>query len=90
MGKFALNLDEDGRILSATYETYAIAGMPLVETLPDGDITDYKYINSEYVYDPEPKPEPASQEPTAETEALEMVVDHECRIALLEAGVTEL
>ena len=88
--KYALNLDEDGRILSATYEVYAVAGMPLVEALPDSDITDYKYINNEYVYDPEPKPEPASQEPTVETEALEMVVDHECRIALLEAGVTEL
>jgi len=35
---YALNLDEDGRILSATYETYAAAGMPAVETLPDGDI----------------------------------------------------
>lgn len=57
MSKYALNLDEDGRILSATYESYAVAGMPRVDTLPDGDITDYKYINSEYIYDPLPKPE---------------------------------
>ena len=90
MSKYALNLDADGRILSATYETYAAPGMPVVEGLPDGDITDYKHIDGSYVYDPLPKPEPASQEPTAETEALEMVVDHECRIALLEAGVAEL
>ena len=58
MSKYALNLDEDGRILSATYETYAAPSMPLVEALPDGDITDYEYINNEYVYDPLPKPEP--------------------------------
>ncbi len=85
MSKYALNLDEDGRILSATYESYAVPGMPIVDTLPDNDITDYKYINSEYVYDPLPAPEP---KPSAEAEALEMVVDHECRITLLELGVT--
>ena len=66
MSKYALNLDEDGRILSATYETYAAPSMPLVEALPDGDITDYKYINNEYVYDPLPKPDPELQEPTAD------------------------
>ena len=85
MSKYALNLDADGRILSATYESYAVPGMPIVDTLPDGDVTDYKYINSEYVYDPLPAPEP---KPSAEAEALEMVVDHECRITLLELGVT--
>lgn len=58
MSKYALNLDADGRILSAcicfvgqTYEN-------VVNTLPDGDITNYKYINNEYVHDPLPKPEP--------------------------------
>ena len=66
MSKYALNLDEDGRIWSATYETYAAPSMPLVEALPDGDITDYKYINNEYVYDPLPKPEPELQEPTTD------------------------
>lgn len=55
---YSLNLDTDSRILSAcicfkgqTYEN-------VVDTLPDGDITDYKYINSEFVYAPLPKPEP--------------------------------
>nr|DAQ37033.1 MAG TPA: hypothetical protein [Caudoviricetes sp.] len=65
MSKYALNLDEDGRILSATYETYAAPGMPIVEALPDGDITDYKYINGEFIYEPLPEPiQP--QEPTTE------------------------
>ena len=66
MSKYALNLGEDSRILSATYEAYAVAGMPVVSTLPDGDITDYKYIDGSYVYDPLPKPEPELQEPTTD------------------------
>ena len=60
---YSLNLAEDGRILSAcvclagqTYEN-------IVSILPDGDITDYKYINGEFIYEPLPKPiQP--QEPT--------------------------
>lgn len=63
MSKYALNLDEDGRILSATYESYAVAGMPIVDTLPDGDITDYKYIDGSYVHNPLPKPEPPKPDP---------------------------
>lgn len=66
MRKYALNLATDGRVLSATYETYAAPGMPVVEGLPDGDITDYKYIDGSYVYDPLPKPEPELQEPTTD------------------------
>jgi FKBP-type peptidyl-prolyl cis-trans isomerase 2 len=53
--KYALNLSEDGRILSATYEQYAPADSVLVDTLPEGDITHYRYENGQYVYDP-PKP----------------------------------
>lgn len=65
MSKYALNLDADGRILSATYESYAVAGMPIVNTLPDNDIADYKYINGEFIYEPLPEPiQP--QEPTTE------------------------
>ena len=86
--KYALNLNTDGRILSATYETYAAAGMPIVETLPDADITDYKYINNEYVYDPLPVAVTA-EEATAEGDTLSMIVDHEYRLTMLELGVTE-
>lgn len=55
---YALNLSEDGRILSACVCLEGQIYENIVNTLPDGDITDYKYINSEYVYDPLPKPEP--------------------------------
>lgn len=63
---YSLNLAEDGRILSAcvclagqTYEN-------IVSILPDGDITDYKYINNEYVYDPLPEPQPQPEPQGAE------------------------
>ena len=55
--KYALNLAEDGRILSSTYEEYASEGMPIVDNLPEGDIANYRYVDGEYVYDPLPIPE---------------------------------
>lgn len=66
MSKYALNLNADGRILSATYESYAVPGMPIVDTLPGNNITDYKYINNEYVYDPLPEPQPQPEPQGAE------------------------
>lgn len=63
---YALNLAEDNRILSATFEQYATEDMPKAETLPDGDITDYLYVDGQYVYDPLPEPEPTPTEPTAD------------------------
>ena len=53
---YALNLADDKRILSATYPQYAPADAVIVDTLPDGNIADYRYIDGEYVYDPLPKP----------------------------------
>lgn len=66
MTLYALNLDDDGRILSATYDQYGAEGQPRVETLPEGNIPDYKYIDGEYVYDPLPQPESPEPEPTPE------------------------
>ena len=63
---YALNLDTDNRILSATFEEYATDDMPKVETLPEGDITDYLYVDGKYIYDPLPEPEPKPEEPTAD------------------------
>lgn len=63
---YALNLDTDGRILSACVCLEGFEYDNIVETLPDGDVTDYKYINNEYVYDPLPEPEPIEPEPTAD------------------------
>lgn len=64
---YALNLDSNRRILSATYEEFASPDMPVVSDLPDGDITDYIFISMEepYIYDPLPKPSESIQEPSA-------------------------
>lgn len=63
--RYALNLSEDGRILSATFEKYASDGMPLVDVLPEGDIYEYIYQNGEYIHDPLPKQE-EDEEPNAD------------------------
>ena len=61
---YSLNLDKDGRILSACICLEGFEYKNVVDTLPDGSISDYKYINDEYVYDPLPRPEPQPEEPT--------------------------
>ena len=63
---YALNLDTDGRILSACVCLEGFEYDNIVETLPDGNITDYKYVDGGYVYDPLPEPEPTPTEPTAD------------------------
>lgn len=59
---YALNLAEDGRVLSATEDKYGAEGQPRVTELPEGNIADYKYIDGEFIYDP--LPEPPEPEPT--------------------------
>lgn len=65
---YVLNLDSDNKILSAWVkldgQTYG--GMSVVDTLPNGDVSDYKYIDGEYAYDPLPEPEPEPPEPTTD------------------------
>lgn len=87
MRKYALNLAEDNRILSATYEEYAKEGMPIVEALPEGNITDYLYVDGEYVYEPLPEPE-VEEEPT-EIEVLQEEVTA-LQLALCEQYETNL
>lgn len=60
----ALNLDSNSRILSVTYDEFAPEEYPRVETIPEGNVADYKYINNEYVYDPLPEPDSPDPEPT--------------------------
>lgn len=76
---YALNIDkETNRILSAcvVFENSNYEGMPIVDTLPNGDITDYLYIGGEYIYSPLPKPEPVEETVTEadRLEALEMAI----------------
>lgn len=69
MKLYALNLAEDGRILSAcvVLPNGNYDGMPLVDILPDGDISDYLYIDGQYVYDPLPEPEQPEPAPSGDS-----------------------
>ena len=86
---YALNLGKDNRVLSVCPcidgQTYEIT----VDSFPTGDVSEYRYVNGEFIHDPEPKPEPTAQEPTVEEDTLSMLVDHEERIINLELGLTE-
>jgi hypothetical protein len=64
---YALNIDKDtGRILSATFPEYAAEDNVIVDALPEGDISDYLYVDGAYIYEPLPKPVEPEEEPTAE------------------------
>lgn len=89
MEKYSLNLGNNGRILSVCVCLEGQKYENVVDSFPDGDVTNYLYINGEYVHDPEPKPDPPESEPTAEEDTLSMLVDHEERIINLELGLTE-
>lgn len=53
--KYALNLDENGRVLSASFVSeFTPDNEARVDELPDGDIYDYRYVDGQYVYDPVP------------------------------------
>jgi hypothetical protein len=51
---YALNLADDGRILSVTFEKYAPKDAVLVEELPEGNVADYLYVEGAFIYDPIP------------------------------------
>ena len=60
-------------------------GMPIVEELPDGDITEYRYVNGEYVHDPLPVPEEEHQ-PTQE----ERITALEAALTAIEEGIANV
>lgn len=66
--KIALKLSEDKRILSAckVIPNGNYDGMPIVDTLPDGNIYEYRYVDGDYIYDPLPEPSPVEPEPTTD------------------------
>lgn len=61
---YALNLDANGRILSATFPEYAPADAVTVEALPEGDISEYRYVDGDFIHDPMPELEPTPATPT--------------------------
>lgn len=73
---YALHLSDD-RILSCTFAKYAPNHYPIVDSIPDGNVTDYLYKNGQYIYAPLPQPEPEPAQPTLEdrVKTLETVTD---------------
>lgn len=61
---FALNLGENGRVLSATLPEYAPSTQPQVESLPEGDLYEYLYVDGDFIHDPLPKQEEETPAPT--------------------------
>lgn len=52
---YSLNLDKDKRILSTCVCLDGFEYENIVDELPEGDVTNYKYVKGEYVYDPLPE-----------------------------------
>lgn len=63
---YSLNLDTDNRILSACVCLEGFEYENVVDTLPDGSISDYKYVDGGYVYDPLSEPKSQPEEPTTD------------------------
>lgn len=69
--KYALNINaETNAVLSATYEQYGWEGCVIVDHLPDGDITDYDFIDGEYVLNEERKKAREEQKDVKSTEEI--------------------
>ena len=68
---YALNINsETNAVLSATYEQFAWEGCVIVDHLPDGDITDYDFIDGDYVLNEERKKAREEQEDVKSTEEI--------------------
>ena len=50
-----LNLGQDGRVLSAALQETVPNGTVVTEKLPEGDITQYRYLEGTVVHDPLPQ-----------------------------------
>ena len=63
-----LRLDEDGRVMGASWYRNPPAGALIVprSALPEGDLTQYRYVDGVFVHDPLPEPEPDPEPPTPE------------------------
>lgn len=50
-----LNLGQNGRVLSAALQETVPYGTVVAEKLPEGDITQYRYLEGTFVHDPLPQ-----------------------------------
>lgn len=66
MEKYSLNLGENGRILSVCSCLEGQKYENIVDSFPDGDVTEYCYVDGKFIHDPLPKPEPQPEPQGAE------------------------
>ena len=52
---YVLNLGQDGRVLSAAFWECVPGSAVTVAELPEGDITQYRYVEGVFVHDPLPQ-----------------------------------
>lgn len=85
--KLTLVLDDNNRILHVAWYMNPLSSAISINrnALPDGDITQYKYINNEFIYDPRSEPEPAIPTPTAEERISELESDKKLMDAQIQA-----
>ena len=50
--KYALNLAEDGRVLSVAEADYAPLNSIIVDNIPEGDISEFRYVDGEFIHEP--------------------------------------
>lgn len=86
---YALNLAKNNRILSAwvVLPNRNYDGMPIVTTLPDGNLVDYRYVNGVYVLDPLPRPDESQQQPGLEERITAMESSISSITAAIEKGL---
>lgn len=74
----ALNLFQDNRILSAckVLSKGNYINMPIVDTLPEGNLPDYQYIDNEFIYNPLPKEEVDAVEKPSQLDIIEAQVTY--------------
>ena len=85
--KLALVLDDNNRILHVAWYMKPPSSAIIIDrnALPDGDITKYKYIDNEFIYDPLPEPEPEIPTPTEEERIIELESDKKLMDAQIQA-----
>lgn len=86
-----IKIDSEGRITAASKSFHCGEG-EIEVTIPEEigleSIHEYRYENSEFIYDPKQQ-EATEQEVSTQELLLEVAADHEYRLCLMELGVSE-
>lgn len=82
---YVLNLAENGRVLSAGEYAIIPDGATIVDSIPEGNLADYLYIDGQFVHDPLP----VTEDPDSMPSDAERIAELEEALEMLLSGVTE-